>query len=135
MKEVMQRAFWDILDAQLKESPPNYKQALCLLLEIKEDITSLLLPQHTRLRQEIDEILDLDLITQQVENGVLDFQRYAQYILSVMARLCAPVRDEKIRELTQTSEVIPLFKYVMLVCFRCFMVDLFLLLSFCNTEE
>lgn len=109
-EDVMRQAFWDILQSQLEETPPKYKQALTLLAEIKGDLLSLLLPQHTKLKQEIDEILDIELIRQQAENGALDFQRYAQYILSVMARLCAPVRDEKIRELTQTSDVINLFR-------------------------
>lgn len=109
--EVMiHRAFWDILESQLNESPTNYKQSLVLLKEIKENVLSLLLPQHTRLQQEIEEILDLDLIRQQAENGILDFQRYAQYILSVCARLCAPIRDDKIRDLTQIREIVPLFK-------------------------
>lgn len=106
----MHNVFWDILDSQLNESPTNYKQAMILLKEIKENLLSLLLPQHTRLKQEIDEIIDLDLILQQAENGILDFQRYAQYILSVCARLCAPVRDDTIRKLTQTNEVVPLFR-------------------------
>ena len=107
----MHRAFWDILQSQLNESPPNYKQAMVLLKEIKDTLLSLLLPQHTKLQQEIEEILDSELILQQAENGILDFQRYAQYVLSVCARLCAPVRDEKIRELTQTDAVVSLFKY------------------------
>lgn len=110
---IMKKAFWDVLSSQLEESPPKYKQALALLVEIKQDVTSLLLPQHTRLRQEIDEILDLELIKQQAENGTLDFPRYAQYVLSVMARLCAPVRDEKIRQLTQTTDVVQLFQGIM----------------------
>ncbi|CAG2119678.1 unnamed protein product, partial [Medioppia subpectinata] len=113
VKEVVHKAFWDILESQLNESPTNYKQAMALLKEIKENLLSLLLPQHTRLQQEIEEILDLDLILQQADNGILDFQRYAQYILSVCARLCAPVRDEKIRELTQTDDVVPLFRGIM----------------------
>ncbi|KAI1303004.1 T-complex protein 11-like protein 1 [Halotydeus destructor] len=113
VEQVMKKAFWDILESQLNESPSKFKQALVLLAEIKQDLSSLLLPQHTKLKQEIEEILDIDLIKQQAENGALDFQRYAQYVLSVMARLCAPVRDERIRELTQTSEVVPLFRGIM----------------------
>ncbi|RWS15256.1 T-complex protein 11-like protein 1 [Dinothrombium tinctorium] len=113
VETIMKQAFWDVLQSQLNETPVNYKQALNLLEEVKATLLSFLLPQHTRLKQEIEEILDLDLIKQQAENGALDFQRYAQYILSVMARLCAPVRDEKIRELTQTTEVVPLFRGIM----------------------
>ncbi|XP_053204042.1 uncharacterized protein LOC128388639 [Panonychus citri] len=111
--DMMRKVFWKLLQNELDESPPNYKRALMLLSEIKENLMSFLLPQHTRLKQEIEEILDLDLIKQQAENGALDFQRYAHYILSVMARLCAPIRDEKIRQLTQTREVVPIFRGIM----------------------
>lgn len=106
----LKQAFWDILQSQLNELPTNFKQALQLLSTIKQDLCSLLLSPQGKLRQEIDEILDLELIKQQAEHGALDFQRYAQYVLSVMARLCAPVRDEQIRQLTQSSDVIELFK-------------------------
>lgn len=85
---MMHRVFWDVLQSQLDENPPNFSQALSLLGEIKENLLSLLLPQHTRLRQEIEEILDLELIEQKAENGILEFERYAQYVLSVCSRLC-----------------------------------------------
>ncbi|OTF80940.1 T-complex protein 11-like protein 1-like protein, partial [Euroglyphus maynei] len=67
------------------------------------------MPQHQQLKMEIEEILDMDLIRQQVENGIFDFQRYSQYILSVCSRLCCPIRDEMIRQLTEIKEMIPLF--------------------------
>lgn len=59
------------------------------------------------------EILDVDLIRQQAENGVLDFHHYAQYVISIMSKVCAPVRDEKIRELNQKTDVIEIFKGIM----------------------
>lgn len=108
VRENMQKAFWDILSEQLAESPPNYKQAISVIQEIKENLLSLLLPQHTQLKNEITEILDLDLIKQKAENGIFDFQRYAQYVLSVCSRLCCPARDEMIRKLTQTSDIVTL---------------------------
>ena len=116
VKENMQKAFWDILIEQLNESPPNYRQAISLLSEIKETILLFLMPQHVQLKNEINEILDIELIKQQAENGIFEFQRYAQYVLSVCSRLCSPARDEMIRKLTQTTELIPLFKYIVIVC-------------------
>lgn len=113
VKETMQQAFWDILRKELKETPPNYTQALVLLEDIKKGLCSVLLPQHTKIRQQIAEVLDTDLITQQANAGVIDFQNYAQYIISVMAKLCAPVRDDKIKELTQTTDVVDTFKGIL----------------------
>jgi hypothetical protein len=101
---------WDILNEQLQESPPNFRQAISLLSEIKEALLQFLMPQHTQLKSEINEVLDLDLIQQQAENGIFEYQRYAQYVLSVCSRLCCPARDEMIRKLTQTTELIPIFK-------------------------
>lgn len=115
VRENMQKAFWGILTEQLSESPPNYKQAISLLSEIKETLLLFLMPQHTQLKNEINEILDLELINQQAENGIFEFQRFAQYVLSVCSRLCSPARDELIRKLTQTAELIPLFKCVLTV--------------------
>lgn len=36
VKEIMHKAFWNLLAEQLDEDPPNYTQALVLLKEIKE---------------------------------------------------------------------------------------------------
>lgn len=45
-----------------------------LLENIKEDLFSLLLPQHTKIKQQISEVLDAELIRQQAEKGTLDFK-------------------------------------------------------------
>lgn len=47
---------------------------MVLLGNIKEDLFSLLLPQHTKIKQQISEVLDTDLIRQQAENETLDFK-------------------------------------------------------------
>lgn len=47
---------------------------MVLLENVKEDLFSLLLPQHTKIKQQISEVLDTELIRQQAENGTLDFQ-------------------------------------------------------------
>lgn len=73
----------------------------------------MLLPQHTRLKQQISEILDSDLIRQQALQGTLDFKNYARYVISVMSKLCAPVRDDKIKELTETIDVVDTFKGIL----------------------
>ncbi|GAB6018404.1 hypothetical protein CHUAL_000120 [Chamberlinius hualienensis] len=110
VKAVVHQAFWDILRTQLYGDPPSFDHAMILLAEIKDDLLSLLLPHHYKQKQEIGEVLDVELIRQKAENNALDFHYYAQYILSVMAKLCAPVRDEKIRELVTCQDVIDTFK-------------------------
>lgn len=113
LKDMMHKAFWDILDEQLKMNPPEYHQALLLLTEVKTMLVSVLLPQHNKIRDNIEEVLDMDLIKQQIDNEVLEFDKYAGYILGLMEKLCAPVRDEQIAVLKQTTDVVPLFKGIM----------------------
>lgn len=55
IRENMHKAFWEILSEQLNESPPNYKQAISLLGEIKDTLLLFLMPQHVQLKNEINE--------------------------------------------------------------------------------
>jgi len=113
IKEVMQRAFWDLLGDQLSADPPQYTQALQLLTEIKGMLYSILLPQHEKLKEKIEGVLDLQVIEQQVAAGTLEFPEYAGYILGIMAMLCAPVRDERLAELREMQEVVAVFRGIM----------------------
>ncbi|XP_028050230.1 T-complex protein 11-like protein 1 isoform X1 [Monomorium pharaonis] len=113
VKEIMHKAFWNLLAEQLAQDPPDYSQALVLMKEIKESLDELVPPYNTRTKENIREVLDLDLIKQQAEKGVLDFDHYAQYIISIMSKICAPVRDDKIKELSKQVDVIETFKGVM----------------------
>jgi len=113
VKDTVFKAFWDILSQQLQEDPPNYSQALVLLSEIKESLLALLLPHSTKLKEEIEEVLDIDLIQQQVENGSLDFQYYANYVISLMGKMCTPARDGHINKLKQESDTVAVFKGIL----------------------
>ncbi|XP_028264095.1 T-complex protein 11-like protein 1 [Parambassis ranga] len=112
VKEIMHKAFWDCLEAQLKEDPPSYGQAIKLLAEIKETLLSFLLPGHGRLRSRIDEVLDLPLIQQQAEKGALDIGNLSQFIVGMMGSLCAPCRDKDINKLKEITEIVPLLKAI-----------------------
>ena len=59
---------------------------------------------------QIDEALDLPLIQQQAEQEILDVMHYANFIIGVMGKLCAPVRDEEITKLKEITDVVELFK-------------------------
>lgn len=112
VKEIMHKAFWDCLEAQLKEDPPTYGHAIILLAEVKEALLSFLLPGHSRLRSSIEEVLDLPLIQQQAENGALDIGRLSQFIVGMMGSLCAPCRDEDIKKLKEITDIVPLLKAI-----------------------
>ncbi|KAM8867795.1 T-complex protein 11-like protein 2 [Synchiropus picturatus] len=108
--EIVHRAFWDSLSEQLNSQPPNYEHAIVLLQELKRLLDSLLLPRHVRLRSQLDEVLDMDLIRLQVQRGALDLDRLAAYIINTMAALCAPVRDPEISALKELKEPVELLR-------------------------
>ena len=73
---------------------------------------SLLLPQHTQLRTQLNEVLDEELLQQKLENDAFDIHYYSDYVINIMAKLCAPARDERIAKLKDMKEVVPIFKWV-----------------------
>ncbi|XP_038065266.1 T-complex protein 11-like protein 1 [Patiria miniata] len=112
VRDIMHKAFWDSLKEQLEGDPPSYDHAIILLGEVKEFLGSLLLPQQERLRTQIDEVIDLPLIQQQAEHDALDVYHYGNFIISTMAMLCAPVRDEEIAKLKDLVDVVQLFREI-----------------------
>ncbi|XP_041970121.1 T-complex protein 11-like protein 1 [Aricia agestis] len=113
VKETMHRAYFDILREQLNSDPPEYKQALVLLEDVKQGLFSILLPRHTRIKQMIEEVLDTDFIKQQAENNSLDFQKYAKFVLDLMAKLAAPARDEMIHNITTMTDTVEIFRAIL----------------------
>ncbi|XP_016061679.1 PREDICTED: T-complex protein 11-like protein 1 isoform X2 [Miniopterus natalensis] len=112
VKEIVHKAFWDCLSVQLSEDPPTYDHAIKLVGEIKETLLSFLLPGHTRLRNQITEVLDLELIKQEAENGALDISKLAEFIIGMMGTLCAPARDEEVKKLKDIKEIVTLFRAI-----------------------
>ena len=71
----MQKALWHLREQQLEADPPQYTQALTLLTEIKAMLYSILLPQHEKLKEKIEGILDIEVIQQQIDNDCLEFEK------------------------------------------------------------
>lgn len=112
VKEIIHKAFWDAFQEKITQDPPEYSHAVVLIEEVKESLLSVLLPQHTRLRAQIEEVLDTELIQQKLQNDAFDIYYYSNYVIGIMARLCAPARDEKIARLKQMKDVVSLFKEI-----------------------
>uniref|UniRef100_A0A8D1X168 T-complex 11 n=1 Tax=Sus scrofa TaxID=9823 RepID=A0A8D1X168_PIG len=110
VKETMHNAFWDHLKEQLLATPPDFSCALELLKEIKEILLSLLLPRQNRLRSEIEEALDVNLLGRAAEQGALNVPHVSKYILNTMTLLCAPVRDEAVQKLETISDPVRLLR-------------------------
>lgn len=109
----MHNVFWDVLREQLARDPPCFDHAIQLLDDIKDCFPQILSENNKRMLNHINEVLDKDLIRQQAENGVLDFQTYAKFVLDIMAKSCAPARDEAIQKLMTVTDVVDTFRGIL----------------------
>nr|Q01755.1 RecName: Full=T-complex protein 11; AltName: Full=Testis-specific protein PBS13 [Mus musculus]CAA36374.1 pBS13 precursor polypeptide, testis-specific [Mus musculus domesticus] len=110
VKDTMPSDFWEHLNEQLSAVPPDFSCALELLKEIKEILLSLLLPRQSRLKNEIEEALDMEFLQQQADRGDLNVSYLSKYILNMMVLLCAPIRDEAVQRLENISDPVRLLR-------------------------
>ncbi|XP_069104657.1 T-complex protein 11-like protein 1 [Argopecten irradians] len=109
---IMHKAFWDVFQESISEDPPNYRHALVLIGDVQKQLFSVILPHQVRLKAQITEVLDLELIKQKMENDAFDLFYYSNYVIDIMARLCSQERDEKVAHLRELKEPVPLFKEI-----------------------
>lgn len=113
IKAMVHKAFWNLLREQLERDPPSYDQAIRLLGEIKEDFPQLLSPNNANALSRINATLDEALIRQQAEQGTLDFRSYANFVIQLLASMCAPARDETVAKLREIDDVIDTFRGIL----------------------
>ncbi|XP_052524567.1 T-complex protein 11-like protein 2 isoform X2 [Tympanuchus pallidicinctus] len=112
VKQIVHKAFWDHLESELNEDPPEYEHAIKLFEEIKEILLSFLAPGANRIQNQICEVLDTDLIRQQAEHNAVDIHGLANYIINTMGKLCAPIRDNDIKQLKATENIVELLRQI-----------------------
>nr|XP_004650629.2 T-complex protein 11-like protein 2 [Jaculus jaculus]XP_045009060.1 T-complex protein 11-like protein 2 [Jaculus jaculus] len=113
MRRIVHQAFWDVLKAELSAEPPEYEHAIRLFEEIRESLLSFLTPGgRSQLYNQICEVLDIDLLRQQAEHSAVDIQGLANYVISTMGKMCAPVRDQVIRDLKATDDIVELLRQI-----------------------
>lgn len=61
----------------------------------------------------ICEVLDEKVIRQQAEQGVLDFKSYSGFIIQLMAKSCAPIRDEEVSKLNEIDDIVETFRRIL----------------------
>jgi len=62
------------------------------------------------MRKEVEEVLDGDFIKQQIVHEAFDIISCAGFVLSILSKVCAPVRDARIKDLQTQSELVPLLR-------------------------
>nr|CAG8439011.1 15887_t:CDS:2 [Entrophospora candida] len=83
-----------------------------LLNDIKKKLIGLM-PPNSPMYASVDEILDIELITQQSKAGVYNVRDCIMFITGMMLKICAPVRDEQIQSLRNMTELSKIFQKVL----------------------
>lgn len=119
VKDIVHDAYWDLFREEIdSQTNPNveersYSISRQLLCDIRQKIIELLLPQHDKLKQDIEDRLNTDVMDQLAKVHSLYLKEYSDYILDVLSKLCAPVRDEKIQEIMVTSDIVQRYRGIM----------------------
>lgn len=84
----------------------------CFFFPLLQILLSFLAPGANRIQNQICEVLDTDLIRQQAEHNAVDIHGLANYIINTMGKLCAPIRDNDIKQLKATENIVELLRLV-----------------------
>ena len=103
IRTVAKKAFFDRLRADMETSDFSWVNGV--ISDIKSQLKDML-PEKSKMRREIDEIMDPEHIQQQVERKIFDFAPYIAFVTSKMLQLCAPIRDAAIREIASQEGVL-----------------------------
>ena len=63
----------------------------------------------------VDEALDIEYLQNLLENDALNLNEILGTVLSILERLCAPIRDELVAKLKRTEDTIDLFRCVIFI--------------------
>ena len=76
---VLKTAYWDLFKEELSKTPPNYLSIIPMLKETKKLIKSCV-PNAKKIHEEVDESIDIELITQMIEHNAFDDQTILSFL-------------------------------------------------------
>jgi hypothetical protein len=103
IRNVAKRAFFDKIRQDIAEQQMTWVPGI--IQDVRTQLVDML-PERSKVRAEIMEALDVELISQQVERGSLDIDRYIAFVVAKMLQLCAPIRDAAIRQIENAPDIV-----------------------------
>lgn len=94
IKETMEKAFWDGIMESLKQEHSDFSWVLKLMTEVRDELCEI---SPGSWRQEITEMIDIDILSQVLKGGALDINylgKLLEYALTTLRKLSAPVNDD-----------------------------------------
>ncbi|KAG8650262.1 hypothetical protein MANES_07G019200v8 [Manihot esculenta] len=97
IRETMEAAFWDGIMESIKQDEPCYDRVVELVREVRNGISGMA-PQSWK--HEIDEVIDLDILSQVLESGTLDIdylRKILEFSFGTLQKLSSPAREEEMK--------------------------------------
>ncbi|KAJ3101179.1 hypothetical protein HDU97_001591 [Phlyctochytrium planicorne] len=98
-KHILSDLFWSEIEAEIR-SNHLYRVPL-LLFEIRNIVVELL-PYSDAMKEDLERNIDVRLIAQQIEHGVLSVPALMQYLAQLLRANCAPARDGMLDEMIES---------------------------------
>jgi hypothetical protein len=108
IKENFQKAFYNLLEIKVNESPPDYEWITRLFEEIKDRLV-FFIKKDSPIRKDIEDRLDTELFDQMIKNNAFngeDFYKLINYVFDLCLQLGSPARDKETNE--KKNEVLTL---------------------------
>ncbi|KAL2520208.1 T-complex protein 11 [Forsythia ovata] len=97
VRDTMEKAFWDSVMESLKQDNPDYSWILKLVQEVRDELFEMA-PSSWRL--EIDQTIDMDILTQVLKSETLDteyLRRILEVALVTLQKLSAPAKEDELK--------------------------------------
>ena len=100
IKNIMQKAFWDLIENDLKSEPQRFDHLMILIDEIKNKLKGFV-PNRTDIHKELDEIIDISFLKHLFDEKSMNPKHFFELINFIVKKLkcfCAPYMDKEINE-------------------------------------
>eukprot|EP01001_Neometanema_parovale_P007310 NODE_361_length_2598_cov_52.821818_g341_i0.p1 GENE.NODE_361_length_2598_cov_52.821818_g341_i0~~NODE_361_length_2598_cov_52.821818_g341_i0.p1 ORF type:complete len:795 (+),score=199.10 NODE_361_length_2598_cov_52.821818_g341_i0:61-2385(+) len=98
IQAIAQKAFWDILAADVSADPPDYQRVGALVADVKQMLAEIL-PKDKKFAEELESTLDWEVFERTLSPDLL--KSFASYVIDKVVSLGAPARQANTQELLQ----------------------------------
>lgn len=109
--KIAKQAFFDSMNQEFEKG--NFKNHVPGLLEDIRNALVIMLPEKSKVGEQIKEVLDMELIVQQLDKNSFDIPQCLHFIVSKMLQLCAPIRDAVIRDIANETHLAKAFERIL----------------------
>ena len=113
IKTQMYKAFWDLIETDLKSEPQNFRHLMILIKEIKYKLKGFV-PNRSDIHKEFDENLDINFLEHLFNEKSMNpnhFFELVKFIINKIKHFCAPHMDNDVKKwekdvmLTMSTEI------------------------------